>query len=258
MALTIQNIIANNALGFIYGAPISFSNLKSVSFDGVDEYVNLGTISTLNNLTTVTMSCWIKFNSIIANVYPIGYYTGASNPQMYFQSSVSGQLGVVVANATVYLGISQTTGTLTTGVWYNLVGVYDASLTPATSALKLYLDGTQISPITDSSTGIPANLGTTSAFTIGGLNGGSLYENCYIDEVSLFDYAMTSGEVTALYNSGCPNDLMELAVAKRPEHYYRMGDGDTYPTIIDNGETGGNDGTMTNMESGDIIIGTVC
>jgi hypothetical protein len=32
-----------------------------------------------------------------------------------------------------------------------------------------------------------------------------------------------------------------------------MGDGDTYPTITDVGTTGGNNGTMTNQEVGDIV-----
>ena len=50
---------------------------------------------------------------------------------------------------------------------------------------------------------------------------------------------------------------MSLAAAKRPEHFYPV-DGSTYPTINDLGETGGNNGTMTNMESGDIVTDTPC
>ena len=34
--------------------------------------------------------------------------------------------------------------------------------------------------------------------------------------------------------------------------WWRMGDGDTFPTLTDNG-SGGNDGTMTNMSSGNIV-----
>ena len=60
--------------------------------------------------------------------------------------------------------------------------------------------------------------------------------------------------MTALYNSRSPIDLQvdsdDYGSSGNLTHYYRMGDGDTYPTITDN--EGSLDGTMTNMTSGDI------
>ena len=82
------------------------------------------------------------------------------------------------------------------------------------------------------------------------------YSDIYLDEVSIFDYELTSGQVTSIYNSGTPTDLDNTSGVTAPVHWWRMGDGDTFPTITDVGTTGGNDGTMTNMESGDIVTDT--
>jgi hypothetical protein len=53
--------------------------------------------------------------------------------------------------------------------------------------------------------------------------------------------------VATIYNNGVPNDISAL----NPISYYKMGDGDTYPTLTDSGSLG-NDGTMTNMIADDI------
>ena len=71
-----------------------------------------------------------------------------------------------------------------------------------------------------------------------------------IDEVTIYNAELTSGEVTTLYNSGTPSEPSTTNLVS----YYKMGDGDTYPTITDN--QGSNNGTMTNMGSEDIVLDT--
>ena len=65
--------------------------------------------------------------------------------------------------------------------------------------------------------------------------------------MALFNRAVTPTEIVTLSTAPTVN-LTDL----NPIAWYRMGDGDTYPTITDNG-SGGNDGTMTNMDAGDIV-----
>ena len=76
-----------------------------------------------------------------------------------------------------------------------------------------------------------------------------------IDEVSIWkDIILDADAVTQLYNSGAPIDLSadsgNYDNSGDLTYWWRMGDGDTYPTIEDN--EGSNDLTMTNMISGDI------
>jgi hypothetical protein len=65
----------------------------------------------------------------------------------------------------------------------------------------------------------------------------------FVDEVAIFDSAISEADITAIYNSGVPADLTSYS----PATWWRMGDNDggTGTTITDQG-SGGNDGTLTN------------
>ena len=71
-----------------------------------------------------------------------------------------------------------------------------------------------------------------------------------LDEVSIFSSELSASDVTTIYNSGVPNNLNDLS--NPPLSWWRMGDSDTYPTLIDRG-SGNNNGTMTNMTSASIV-----
>ena len=62
-----------------------------------------------------------------------------------------------------------------------------------------------------------------------------------IDEVAIWN-SDQSANATTIYNSGRPNDISSLS----PLSWWRCGDGDTAPTITDNG-TSGYDLTMQNF-----------
>ena len=64
-----------------------------------------------------------------------------------------------------------------------------------------------------------------------------------MDEVALWDSALTSSNVTAMYNSGVPNNLSSLS----PVNWWRMGDNDSGAgtTITDQG-SGSNNATLIN------------
>ena len=85
--------------------------------------------------------------------------------------------------------------------------------------------------------------------TIGSRNTTAILFTGTIDEVGIWTTtALSASDVTSIYNSGVPNDISSLS----PVSWWRMGDGDTYPTITDNG-SGGNDGTMNAMSSANFV-----
>ena len=65
-----------------------------------------------------------------------------------------------------------------------------------------------------------------------------------IDEVAVFDSELSQSNITSIYNGGVPNDISSL----NPLSWWRCGDGDTAPTLTDNGSAS-NDGTMTNFST---------
>lgn len=71
---------------------------------------------------------------------------------------------------------------------------------------------------------------------------------CNIDELAIWA-SDESSNISSIYNSGTPHNLSLLA--SPPANYWRMGDGDTFPTLQDN--IGALDATMTNMTVSDIV-----
>ena len=72
--------------------------------------------------------------------------------------------------------------------------------------------------------------------------------DCFVSDIALWD-SNQSANVADIYNSGITHDLSLLASA--PTHYYRMGDGDTFPILQDS--VGSLDLTMFNMTDADIV-----
>jgi len=111
---------------------------------------------------------------------------------------------IMVANSSSTITERCSSTMLTTGSWYHVAGVYDASA----HTLKLYLNGADNSgtlsggPVTGSIKNSTANalIGARSGGSTEGFNG-------TLDEVRIYNRALTAAEISALYNSGagCSN-----------------------------------------------------
>ena len=100
-----------------------------------------------------------------------------------------------------------------------------------------------------------ANFGWSSAIDadnlrVGRLTGNYMRGNCRVDELAVWG-SDQSANVSDIYNSGAPGDLDLLTPA--PEHWWRMGDGDTFPTLQDKS---GAHFIMYNMTAADIVTDT--
>ena len=69
-------------------------------------------------------------------------------------------------------------------------------------------------------------------------------------EPSMWNKELSASEVTEIYNAGKPADISKHSASADLISWWRMGDGDTFPTITD--QVASNDGTMTNAEASDI------
>ena len=130
-------------------------------------------------------SAWVKTTVSNANMTILFYGSESSNNAFIFRV-INGQLGVAFwANDHDFTA----TG-LTDGNWHHVVATYDGSLA------KLYLDGNLIG------TGSAGAVSTSSAnLAIGAYNNGvdALF-NGSIDQVRIFNRAITATEVETLYN----------------------------------------------------------
>jgi len=132
-------------------------------------------------------------------------------------------------------------GTISVGTWYHF-----AVTTNGTSTLKLYVNGVEKgagAPLTYGSSWSNFNAPSSLPLDIGARTSNNQYGNQLMDEVAIFGSELSASDITAIYNSGVPDDLSSYS----PVGWWRMGDNDggTGTTVTDQG-SGGNDGTLTN------------
>lgn len=208
----------------------SFTNTKSIALDGVDDFVDCGSVSAINSASTVSVSYWGKKTA--SNKYLLVGSQMSSTNGLWLIWWNDGNVYFAARNGNI--GFASYALSFDTN-WHHFIGVYNGS------SLKIYIDGILSAT---STTSIPSTLSSTAGndFNIGYLQ--SQYASGNIDEVSVFNSELSASDVTSIYNSGVPNDLTSLS----PVSWWRCGDGDTSPTLTDNG-SGGNDGTMTNFST---------
>ena len=214
-------------------------NTYSVLFDGSNETAKSG-----GSLSCNSMSLWFK---------PDSAFTYASTPQVLLGVSLSGD-GIYIGQAGGYAkGLSNallffsggagvywaysTTSTLTAS-WHHVVCAFSSSSTtnPGNAGYDIYLDGTKVGNSFDTFYPGAGSVQTSQntivqgnhARTDGG-QGGQLFDG-HLDELAIWDANLSSADVTAIYNSGVPNDLTEAGSYDTDRTgnligYWRNGDG---------------------------------
>ena len=211
---------------------ISYSS-NSLSFDGSGDYLDLGSGFTTTNQFTI--SAWIKPDDLSTTGY--GYLVGnnpgtgisldegggAAGPGKFYLWTGSGTVDVLSTTA------------LTINNWFHVVFVCDKTV-GAKGEIKFYLNGSLDKTTTLSNQDLKSILLLSY---VG--RSGSHYFNGQVDEVAIFNSALSSSDVTAIYNNGVTSDISSL----NPTHWWSMGDNDSGSgtTITDQG-SGGNDGTL--------------
>jgi len=240
---TIPNQLLRPVFGALYGfdVPVSggggtpaFTNQYSVSFDGTDDYMSIGTVSELNgSISAVTLSAWFNFSGTYHTDKNLVLSGGSSgSDRFYFQQLSATQLRYGSSSGFVNFTIP----TVSASTWYHMAIVHNGTSASA------YFNGSPSSSNPQTVTAPTANYGT--AFKVGAYYTGSAVFGGLLDEVSVFDSALSASNITSIYNSGVPNDISSLS----PVGWWRMGDNDggTGTTITNQGSASSIDGTLTN------------
>ncbi|MBI4119904.1 MAG: LamG domain-containing protein, partial [Parcubacteria group bacterium] len=178
---------------------------KALSFDGSNDYVNVGTPSVLSITSNLTISLWFKISSLTVanNPHLAGKGYNGTNTAYGFGFN---QLGIGPSNNTGALSIATyngvANGAYTSRVfsssdnnWTHAVAVWDGS------QWRLYVNGVQDTNTQGTQT---APYSSTAKFYIGAQdsNGSNIrFFNGLIDEVRIYNRALSAAEVLQLYNS---------------------------------------------------------
>jgi hypothetical protein len=227
----------------------------SAAFGGTDEYVTMGDVLGFERTDTFSISVWVK-----TTLSAIGHIVGktansTAAPGWALLIDSTGRPYFDLINSLTgnnYLQIGTTTATVKDGRWHHLVLAYDGS--SAASGVTFYIDGVSVASLTTYQNTLSASTVHTDPLTVGRRANHPSDTYPYVgslDEVAVYDIKLTAAEVSRIHNGGSPCDLAKLGTYADLVGWWRMGDGDTFPTLADHG-SGDNDGTMTNMEASDI------
>lgn len=176
--------------GAVNGAALTtdrFGNPNSAySFNGTNQYINLGTSSVLTP-ASISWSVWVNANSL-------GSWNGIVSNMSAWGTGFGLQMGTAQNIAATVSGTYlKTSWVPSTGVWYNIVATHDA----ATNNNVLYVNGTQQATLASQ----PISYEASPTTEIGVFyTTPSLYFNGTIDNVRLYNRALNPAEVQALYN----------------------------------------------------------
>jgi len=167
---------------------------RALTFNGTTDYVDLGT--GINSLITnqITVTAWVKVTaSDDISIVVAGQYSDITEKDfaLFPYQSAGGQVYFDVGNGTVS-GRATSNAGYALGNWFLIVGTYDGS------NVRIYYNGV-----------IGATVGTLTgnisfsgdSIKIGKQSGGSFF-NGSIDDVRIYNRALTASDVAALYQAG--------------------------------------------------------
>lgn len=176
---------------------------QALSFNGSSDYVDIGTLADTATTSAFTVSAWIYQSSLVSGsivtrskdtnpfwlVDSNDTYGGSDDIRTFIESGSGDNFGYTTDNVH------------SSGSWEHWVSVFDGTLSGNANRLKLYKNGTQQS-LTFIGT-IPA--ATVSSGTVHANIGGyynSASWNGKIDDVRIYNRALSSSEVANLYSIG--------------------------------------------------------
>jgi hypothetical protein len=244
-------------IGYNYDSTTAFSNTLSLNFDGTNDSLTTNYSPTASSAFSVSM--WTKSSNTSLSMTYFSNGTGAGSPGGF-------QLLTPAATKNFYVLVSNGSSNYTNNAFGATAGSLDIrdgewhhlALTINGTAIKLYLDGGDAAINTGSPTNTQGSPYATATSTVSytgntgnvyhlGKNGAynSYYYSGLQDEIAFFKTELSGANISAIYNSGVPNDVGANGLNLSPDAYFRCGDGSS--------DTNSSGGTPSNADS----VGTV-
>ena len=193
--------------------PTQADNVYSMAFDGVNDSLVVTSVDNLQNSTAVSVSAWVKTNTN-GNQYDVIALANNSGASRYgIEVGASGKAAFVVRTSSAPR--LESTTVLSDNTWKHIVGTWDGTNT------KIYING-----VLENTGSLTGTIPSVTSLEIGGLP--SYYFEGNIDEVAVFDYALSARQIKQdIYNgttSGKTADLNNISNLTAPVAWYRMGD----------------------------------
>ena len=220
----------------------------ALDFDGANDYIRISPINGdfaggIVLPDNFTVSYWIKTNVNIN-------HTGVINGQVNSDGILSFFRFATIRNGkqNLYINNSYTpvTPIINNGDWYNIIycNSYD------NTELKVYTNNSLTYENTTHNFGRGNNIANIAKSEFG------LYCPMQLSNLSIWNTALTSSQVSEIYSEGIPQNLLNHSAASSLINWWQLGSNSsfsTYWTVLD--EKGSNNGTSLNMTEVDIVDG---
>ena len=203
-----------NTVSNIPYSQASYAVTKSVSLDGTNDHIVI-TNSVANDVKNIgSMSIWLKLETASGNDTIMNIHTGVNNDNKIAILFIN-QGGSELIRLNSRGGSSNTIldheysalDSVENG-WTHFAATWDRTA----NKMAMYLNGSNVA----SSTASIANFATTADTIYLGKpgNADNAFFQGHFSSFALFDAALTSGNVTTIYNDGSPNiDLTETSIS---------------------------------------------
>ena len=192
------NDIRNGNDGTINGATFAAGKIgQAFSFDGVDDYVQVSN-SPLLEPQNITVDAWVRSSDPGSYAYILSKGASACTAGSYaFYTGGSGGLIFYIFNGSTYVLSPNAGSAIWDGNWHHVAGTFDGSY------VRLYVDGIAIGSGTSTSITIGYGLPTTNDLFIGRYGTTCVPRfNGEVDEVEIYNRALSQSEIQALYAAG--------------------------------------------------------
>jgi hypothetical protein len=188
----------NGLNGTVNGATLTtdrFGNSNNAyNFNGTSDFIKVLDNDLLDLTQNLTLSAWISPNSVVNEqaVFGKGKISSQTGYSLLHNVLIPEKTGISIQNAPIPASEAHiNSSTLNLNTWYQLVGTYNGS------ELKLYLNGVLVDTVSTSLQLMPNSL--TDLF-IGCELSGFRFFNGKIDDIGIWNRALTLQEVTQLFN----------------------------------------------------------
>lgn len=163
---------------------------KALSFDGVDDYVNITQFPNLKLTKAFTLSAWFNpQNAASSNNHMAIIGLGSSGPRYYVDKSAS-NLHIRLQSANDNL--SQNVGSVVFNTWQHAAYAYDGK------SINVYVNGTLV----DNRAASGDLLTDNNESYIGNWSGAVRHFNGIIDEAAVFNVALAEDDIKSIMTDG--------------------------------------------------------
>ena len=265
VSMTAVNYNGSDTQTLVITVGASFVNTKSIRFKNHDSMSASATTSNpfyraSDPGAAWSTSMWFKASNNTNTYQTITSFGSLSggHVDIYYEGRNNRRISIFYGDSSNSIVLRSPADAVEVGIWYWIGILYTGISTTGDSpysGFKMYIGSTgggggggALVALTGSGSGYSGSIPASRFYVSESVITGNHQRNSNLDELAIWA-SDQSANMATIYNSGVTQNMGALGTP--PTHWWRMGDGDTFPIIEDN--EGALDFTMLSMVSGDIV-----